>query len=99
MMNCWLFHSWHATSQASHLEASHPARNHGAAFDRAARRPDAHHVAVPDTLLARECLGDLDEEIRLKLAVGSDVLGPVVKMFGEAIGRADVRELLRRAER
>ena len=58
---------------------------------------DLDHRAVRDPLLLREVLGDLEEEVGLHLVQPRVVLGPVVEVLGEAVRRADDRELLRLA--
>src|SRR5205823_13147449 len=83
----------------SYPETAHAARDHRLPFDRTSRRAYAHHVPATDALFARQRLGYLDEEMGLQLAVGRDVLRPVVKMLREPVGGPDVRELFGGTER
>ena len=89
---------WYTTF-TSYSKTSHAAGHHRLAFDRAARRTDPDHVAALNLFLPGQRFWNLDEEMRLQLATGRDVLGPVVKMLGQTIGGPDVGIILRRAER
>src|SRR5438093_5967514 len=83
----------------SYPETAHAAGDHRVPFDRTPRGADAHHVAAPDVLFARQRLGYLDEEMRLQLVVGRDVLRPVMEMLREPVRGPDVRERFGGTER
>ena len=79
---------------AVHGQLAQPFGHHRHAFDRSARRRDASAAAVDDAFLPRQLLGDLDEEPRLQLVEDVRVMGPVVVVLGEPVGRAHHGELV-----
>src|SRR5215470_11560904 len=75
------------------FERPHAFGHHRAAFYRTARRRHFHLVAVVDAFLSRQSFRDFDEEFALQMIERRLVLGPVMEMFGQTIGRTDNREL------
>ena len=69
-------------------------RDHGHRFDEAAVRGHLHAVAGCNAQLFRKPFADLDELLGLQDRIQPHVLGPVMEVLREAVGRGNVRELL-----
>ena len=74
-------------------------RRQGLRLDRATLGPDPHPASVVDLAKGGQLLRDLHEELRLQGGVHPDMLGPVMEMLGQAVGRRRIGELVGVAER
>src|SRR6266508_1589710 len=81
-----------------HLKRPKAFRHDRADLELAPLRRHTHLVTGLDPLLPGELGGHLDEGLRLELDKLLDVLGDVVLVLGEPVGRRDVRELRRGTE-
>ena len=75
-----------------------PLRDHGHGLHETAIRAHLDPVAGLDPHFFRQSFTDLDELLWLHNLVQARVLGPVMKVLGQPIGRGDMRELLFFAE-
>src|SRR5262245_21082896 len=91
-------HADHVHLLAVDVERAYALRHHRGGLHLTAVRAHLHHLAVPDALLPRQVLADLDERRGLDDGVRARVLRPEVLVLREPVRRRGVRELIRLPE-
>ena len=79
---------------AVNVERLQTTRHHRYRANKAALAADRHPIAVGNPLRFRQTFADFDKLFRLRNRIEQRMLGPGMKMLGQAIGGADVREFI-----
>ena len=79
---------------AVNVEGPQTASHHRHRANKAALAAHRHPIAVGNAFRLRQPFADFHKLFRLGDGVEPRMLGPGMEMLGQAIGRADVRELI-----